>query len=129
MVMSGIYDIISRNVIKASPFDTIKSICDTIKEKSVGAVVIINSDDEVVGIITERDIIKKVICDKKDSETLVAKDIMTTKVIIGTEDLSIVKAANIFMENKIKKLPIVKNGKLIGIITQTDLMRFLTPKF
>ena len=75
--------------------------------------------------MTERDIIHKVVAPNVDPTTLSVKDIMTGDVItVGPYD-TIELAVDLMREKKIKKLPVADDGKLVGIVTMTDLLGIL----
>jgi CBS domain-containing protein len=81
-------------------------------------------EDKVVGIVTESDIIGKVVAANKDPERLRLQDIMSRNIISATPDETIEDAAEKMVENKIKRLPVLEGEKLVGIITATDLISF-----
>ncbi|MCX8194383.1 MAG: CBS domain-containing protein, partial [Candidatus Pacearchaeota archaeon] len=88
-------------------------------KKNIGCL-IVTVKDLIAGIITERDIIRQI----SHSNNLHAKveDIMSLDVITVSPNASIDEAADIMFQHKIKKLPVVDKGKLIGIITATDII-------
>jgi CBS domain-containing protein len=73
--------------------------------------------------VTQRDLLKKVLEKAKDPRKLVVSDIMTRKLVVGSPDMEIHEAARLMFKKKIKKLPIVENGKLVGLITLTNIAR------
>lgn len=94
----------------------LKQASKIMSDKRIGSLIIMKGD-EIAGIVTERDILKNV-------SSLVEKvsKIMTKNVITIDERESIDDAALIMAKDKIKRLPVLKNGKLIGIITATDIL-------
>jgi len=84
---------------------------------------IVTDNGKVAGIITERDIIERTICDKRDPVTTKVQEIMSSdiKTIHGLDKLE--DAMEIMAKNNIKKLPVIKDGDIIGIITVTDVSR------
>jgi CBS domain-containing protein len=83
-------------------------------EKNIGSL-LFTSGTKIKGILTERDLLRNFGKNEKVSEA------MTTKVITITSDEPLDRAMEIMRENKIKRLPVVDAGKLVGIITLTDL--------
>ncbi|MEM4259370.1 MAG: CBS domain-containing protein [Candidatus Pacearchaeota archaeon] len=83
--------------------------------KGIGSLLFM-SGDKIKGIVTERDLIKNFGKHEKISQ------IMSTKVITIGPDESLDQAAEVMRERKIKRLPVVNEGKLVGIITLTDIM-------
>ncbi len=88
----------------------------------VGSIVVIQGE-RPVGIITERDILRKIVELGLDPETTTAKEIMSTPLLTISEDASVEEAAELMVKRGLKKLPVIHEGKLIGIVTTTDLVR------
>ena len=102
---------------------SVKDVVKQMKENEIGSV-IITKDNKPTGIITERDIIQKIVVFDKDANKLQAKDIMSTPIIKGEKDMSLLEAIKILVLNRIKKLPIIDDQKIIGIISLFDLIRW-----
>ncbi len=98
---------------------TIKEAAAIMSKKSIGSLVV-TEKDLIVGIITERDIIKYV--SKSNHMGAKVEEIMTQDVVTIEPGASLDEAADCMFQHKIKKLPVVENGKLLGIITATDII-------
>jgi CBS domain-containing protein len=99
-----------------SPGLTVKEAADIMSKEAIGSLVII-SNGKVAGIITERDILRNI---KRSKEKV---DKIMSKNVISVEDTdTIERAAEIMTASKIKRLPVTRQGKLVGIITATDLI-------
>ena len=99
---------------------TIQEAAKRMSEFSIGSLIVV-VDSRVVGIITERDILKKVVAEGRDCRNTPIKDVMTKEVIMVKPDIDIHDAADIMMEKKIKKLHVIEDNSLVGIITVTDI--------
>ncbi len=111
-------DVIVKDVITISQEYTINDAEKIMDEYSVSGLPVVDENDELLGIITTRDV--KYIQNKN---TLV-KDVMTKNVVHGSEDISHDDAMNLMYENRIERLPILdKNNKLIGMITLRDILK------
>ncbi|UXM84787.1 IMP dehydrogenase [Methanococcus aeolicus] len=110
-------DLIVRDVYTISPDSTVADAQRLMEQVSISGLPVVNENDELVGIITTRDI--KYIKNKKT----VLKDCMTKKLIVGDEDTTHEKATEIMYNYKIERLPIVKNKKLIGMMTLRDILK------
>jgi CBS domain-containing protein len=78
---------------------------------------------EILGIITERDLLEKVLEKSKNPKETKVSEIMTRQVVLGTPDMQLVEATRLMFKNKVKKLPIAKGNRLMGLITLTDIAR------
>ncbi|MEM4152835.1 MAG: CBS domain-containing protein [Candidatus Pacearchaeota archaeon] len=110
---------IMKKVVTVDRKATIKEASALMSKKNIGCL-IVTVKDLIVGIITERDILKHI----SHSNNLYAKveDIMTPDVITISPNASLDEAADVMFQHKIKKLPVVDKGKLLGIITATDII-------
>ncbi len=110
----------SHNVLTALRSTNVAKAAKMMAEVDVGSVIVIE-DKKPVGIITERDVLMKVVSgDVKPSTVRVGK-IMSAPLITISPDKDIVEAARIMAKNKIRRIPVVEGGKLVGIITSSDI--------
>ena len=106
---------------------TVSEIADMMDLKDIGAVPIINQENILIGILSERDIVRKLVKTGRDSDLVTAHDIMTKEIKSVQLDTSIAEAQRIMVENNIRHLPVVdQNHKLINFLSQRDLI--LSPK-
>jgi CBS domain-containing protein len=117
-------EVMNRNVKTVRPEDTVKDAAKIMNEHRIGSLVVVSGTGEVVGILTERDILADVVATGKSADEVKVSDIMTPNIVTITPDKTLEEAADIMTENKIKKLPVVYEGRLIGIITATDLIAY-----
>ena len=115
-----IKEIMANKLITVDINETVRSACNKYRDYKVGCLVVTN-EDEIAGILTERDVIERTICKDKDPNTTLIKEIMSTDIKTVDSYDRIEKALEIMHDNKIKKLPVVSNNKLVGIITITDI--------
>ena len=119
--MIQVKDEMNKNVKTVSPDDMVKDAADKMSKYWMGSVVVVE-EDKIVGILTERDIMSKIVVKGKDPERTRVKSVMSSEVITIEENKSLAEAVNLMKENDIKKLPVTKNGNLSGIITTTDII-------
>jgi len=102
---------------------TVKEAVEIMNKHEIGCLVVIKGN-KLVGILTERDMLKKVIGESRNPETTKVREIMTTPVITTSPTTNLEEAAKLMFEKNVKKLPVVSEGKLVGLVTLTDLARF-----
>jgi len=115
-----VQEVMTKNIIKIDSGKTVYDACKEYSKNKVGSLVVMNKDI-IVGIITERDIIERVILNKKDPTKTRIRDVMSKDIKTVHALAPLEKAAKIMKENHIKKLPVVLNNEIVGIITETDL--------
>jgi CBS domain-containing protein len=103
------------------PSTPVSKIASIMTKQNIGSV-IVTSDLEVMGIVTERDIIERVALGKKDLYGIVAQDIMTSPVITIHYDRTLQEALKIMKDNNIRRLVVVKGKSILGLVTQRRLL-------
>jgi CBS domain-containing protein len=117
----AVMEIMRMDVKTARPDSTVKEVVDKMNRFSIGSIIIVQ-ERRPIGIITERDILQKVVEHCVDPGFCKAKEIMATPILTAGEDMSLDDAAKLMSTRKIKKIPIVRNEILVGILTATDLI-------
>ena len=113
---SFVKDYMTRNVISVSPETTTTEIIRLMKESDHNSYPVVENN-KLVGMVTAFDVVIKDWAEK-------VKDIMSTKLVVANEDLSINDASRVMFRRGISRMPVVdENGKLVGIITNTDMVR------
>ncbi len=113
--------LMSSPVITISPTATVFEAVKTMAEKRIGSLVVVEGE-EIKGIFTERDLISRVIAKELDLKKTTVEEVMTKAPLVTiTPDADVAEAALLMIKKKIRRLPVVENGKLIGIITAADL--------
>jgi CBS domain-containing protein len=117
-------EIMSKDVKTIRPVDTVKQAAILMNENRIGSLIVVSGTGELKGIVTERDILIDVVAEGKDSNVVKVEEIMTKELITISPDKTLEEAADLMTEKKIKKLPIVHEGRLVGIVTATDLVSY-----
>jgi len=115
-------EVMVKPVITLPVASMVREAVETMCKHEIGCLVIVH-DETPIGIITERDMIKRVLLDARDPLTTKLSQIMSAPIIFGEPKMSIQDAVALMTEKKIKHLPIIENGSLVGLITLTDLIR------
>ena len=101
---------------------TAKTAAGLMREKNIGSLVVVDTG-KPMGIVTERDLVTKVAAEDKQPSRVLVRDIMTSPVVAVHPHEEVAEAAKLMAERKIRRLPVVKEGKLIGIVTENDILR------
>jgi CBS domain-containing protein len=125
--MDQLRDIMNKKVITIELTKTAQDAAKLMAEHSISSLVV-TSNGEPVGIVTERDLVRKVCAKDIASSRVPLNDIMSSPVIWAEPDVPIETAVQRMFNNKIRRLPILENGKLIGIVTVSDLAKHLRTK-
>ncbi len=124
-VWMQVRDIMSEDVATISSHCTVPSAAKVMSENKISCLVVID-DGKVTGILTETDMLTKIAAKKNDFTSMRVTDVMSSPVHTVPDDLSVFEAGKIMEADCIKKLPVLKKKRLVGIITQTDLITALT---
>ena len=113
-------DIMTKDVACLRPDDTVEHAAQVMKQYNVGSIPVCRNN-QVVGIVTDRDITLRSIAKGENTSTQIIGEIMTTNPVIGTSDMDIHDAARIMSERQIRRLPITDNNTLVGILSLGDI--------
>lgn len=111
-----------RDVLSIAPDASVLDAIRMMAEKSIGALVVIEGN-KLAGIVTERDYARKVILQGRGSDTTKVSEIMTAKVFTTTAEETVKKCMNLMTDRKIRHLPVLDGGNVIGIISIGDLVK------
>ena len=117
-----------RGCITASPDTPISNVVMLMAENNVGAIVITNKDAIVEGIVSERDIVREISIND-DLGVLTAEGLMTKEVFSVSPQASSSELMHIMTNKKIRHLPIISNGKLLGIVSIGDVVKRILEKY
>jgi len=115
-------EVMTKKVITIDHDKTVFDACNMYKDYKVGCL-ILTDNGKCVGMITERDLIERTICNHKDPEKTKVSEIMSSDIKTVNALNTINQALEIMKENNIKKLPVVIKDDIVGIITVTNISR------
>ena len=119
-------DIMSLNVATVFSEETIAVAARIMAQRQISCVVVVN-DRGVVGIVSETDFLQKTTGRKESPDKIKVSQIMSHPVVSVSSKISILKASEIALSSNVRRLPVLEGNKLAGIVTQTDLIKALTP--
>ncbi|MEM2175614.1 MAG: CBS domain-containing protein [Candidatus Micrarchaeia archaeon] len=112
--------IMIKKVLTAKTTDSVMEVAKKMAENRVGSI-IVEENGNPVGIITETDLTKKIVAKGKDPAKTEAKEIMSTPLVFVNSNVDASVAVEKMRKHKIKRLPVIENGKVVGILTTTDI--------
>ncbi len=113
-------DVMSSQVDSVTPSTSVVEIAQLMKNNDVGSTPVCEGK-KVIGIVTDRDIVLRVVADGVDVKSISAKDIMSSEIISVTSDQDVHEAAHIMAKYQIRRLPVVDQGNIVGILALGDL--------
>ena len=111
-------------IVSVEPSATIHEVAEIISSRRIGAVLVLDAKGGVAGIVSERDVVKALAKHRQGVLTMRADDLMTRNVTTATSATTVVEAMNIMDAGYFRHLPVVNDGKLEGIISIRDLVRY-----
>ena len=111
-----------RSVITMSPDASAYEAVKISNKNKIGCLVVVDNN-QIVGILTERDLLERVLEKCRNPKETKISEIMTRHVVMGKPDMELSEATRLMFENKVKKLPIIDGNRLVGIVTLTDIAR------
>ncbi len=121
-INEDIREIMKKDVVSLGVNDNISNAIKTMIEKNIGGIPIVDDDNVVVGIVSERDFVRTV-ADITTSKSV--NKYMSNKVVTASPDISVGEATRTMIEKGFRRIPIVKEDVLLGIVTASDVMRYL----
>lgn len=120
----SVQDIARRNVVTATPDQPAEGVAKQLKENEVGSVVVVD-DGEPVGLVTDRDLVTRVVANLGAASGLTAGDVMTPEAVTIEADEGILALTDLMRRKAIRRVPVVSEGELTGIVTLDDVHRLL----
>jgi CBS domain-containing protein len=120
-------DVMTRAVATCAPDTTLAQVAVTMRDHNIGDVLVM-SDGELRGIVTDRDLSLRGLTSDEDPRDMPIKKVMTPHVISGQPDWSLDKVANVMARHQVRRLPIVQDGAVVGILSLGDVALHSTKK-
>lgn len=122
--------ICQRGVDTATPEETVGQAAERMHQRSVGALVVVNHANAPIGILTDRDLVVRVLAAGRDPQITVVRDVMTHNPATVTELTNIECVIALMQDGPFRRVPVVNDlGHLVGIITLDDVLRLFSESF
>jgi CBS domain-containing protein len=120
-------DVMSSPVITIGASETVNKVAGFMEIHKLGCIIVTEDDGRPIGIITERDLVTRVLAKNKQANQLIAKNVMTSPLITITPDETLSNAARQMSRLNVRRLGVVYKGDLVGIISSKDILA-ITPE-
>lgn len=114
-------DVMTNPVIRIRPEEPVAVAARTLAHYNIGILPVCGSDGRVCGLVTDRDIVTRCLASGRSPAATTVRDVMTTQVVTARPDMDAASAARIMGKAQIRRLPVVENGKLCGMVSIADL--------
>lgn len=102
--------------------DKVLKVAEKMHAENIGAVIVMRRGSPA-GIITEKDVIKKIVIERKDPAETTAEEAMSTPLVWIESDETVADALELMRENNVRRLAVIRNGRLVGLVTERRLTR------
>lgn len=109
-------------IVSISPDASVLEAAQKMRDEKIGAIMVMEKN-ALVGIMSERDIMNRVVAEEKDPAATLVQDVMTTRVSVINPRITVRDAMQIVTEKHLRHMPIVQNGELMGMLSSGDLTR------
>jgi CBS domain-containing protein len=113
-------EIMTKDLATVTLKDNVYEVACKMRDWNVGMIPVVDEKDDVIGVITDRDIVIRGLAEKREGSAAV-ETVMTRDIILGRPDMTVDEAAKIMAQHQIRRLPVVDNGKLVGIVALGDM--------
>lgn len=113
-------DVMTPGAVTCGAMDSVADAARVMKQQSIGDVIVLD-DGELCGMVTDRDIVLRVIAEGRDAESTPLRDICTNDLATVAPGDEAKRAVQLMAERAVRRLPIVDDGKVVGIVTMGDL--------
>lgn len=125
--MPKVRDILAQKgaaVVSISPTSTVFEAAELMNDRSVGGLLVVDADKNLVGVFTERDILRRVVVAGRNPKTTLVSEVQTTAVVTCVPETSLDECSAIMTKRRIRHLPIADEQTVYGVVTIGDLLAF-----
>ena len=116
-----LWEIMSRNVVRIHPEESVSVAARMLEHYNIGALPVCGSDGRMCGLVTDRDIVTRCLAAGRSPGITTVREVMTANVVAGKPDMDAAVAASVMGRQQIRRLPVLENGKLCGMVSLGDL--------
>lgn len=116
-----IREIMTNPVVRIHPEETVAVAARMLEHNNIGAIPVCGSDGRLCGMLTDRDIVTRCLAAGKSPDSTNVRDVMTGKVYVARPDMEVSLVAGLMGREQIRRLPVMENGKLCGMVSLGDI--------
>ncbi|WP_156290547.1 CBS domain-containing protein [Oceanobacillus salinisoli] len=114
-------DIMTQNVMTVNETQSVQEAAAIMSQYNIGAVPVVNNSGQMVGIVTDRDITLRTTAQGQNAQTPISQVMTAQQMVEGTPEMDVHQAAQLMAQQQIRRLPVVENGQLVGMVALGDL--------
>jgi len=119
--MAQLREIMTSNVVTINETQSVQEAAALMSQHNIGSVPVVNNNGQMVGIVTDRDITLRTTAQGESAQTPVSQVMTAQQIVQGTPDMDVHEAANLMAQQQIRRLPVVENGQITGMVALGDL--------
>ena len=123
--MWKVKDVMVTNVVTVDVSVNVRKAVERMNKQEIGCLVVLEKGN-FAGILTERDVLKRIVAEARNPDKTLVGDVMSKPLIVVDPEASLEEALELMFEKRVKKLTVVKDKELVGLITMTDIARVHT---
>ena len=116
-------EIMTNPVVRIHPEETVAVAARMLEHNNIGSLPVCGSDGRLCGMVTDRDLVTRCLAAGKSPQSTSVREVMTTKIYVGRPDMEVSLAAGLMGREQIRRLPVMENGRLCGLVSLGDLAR------
>ena len=116
-----VLDIMTNSVVKISPDESVEVAARALTHYNIGALPVCSADGNVCGMVTDRDLVTRCVAANRPTASTKIREVMTGQVLSVQPDMDVAVAAHLMGREQIRRLPVMENGKLCGMVSLGDL--------
>lgn len=118
-----VQDVMSRRIISVSPDENAAVAARLLSHYNIGALPVCTKEGRLRGMVTDRDIVLRCVAAEEDPLTVKVSDIMTRRIFSVSSQQSLDEASSLMAKEKIRRLPVQENNRLVGMVSLSDIAR------
>lgn len=116
-------DVMASPVIRIHPDESVAVAARTLERYNIGILPVCGSDGRLCGLVTDRDLVTRCVASGRSPVNTTVREVMTSKIIAAGPEMDAAQAAGIMGREQVRRLPVVENGRLCGMVSLGDLSR------